>query len=118
MHVLLHIEKIFKFLPIYHVGVTYQYGPFKRRFDFHPKRLNIPIQGQRKTLNLGRSKRNPLQILHHEKQIKKNYFLTQNDCRHYTDDLLNYSLDSPPDVINLSSLHSIYSTIDSNDIFT
>ena len=111
MHVLLHIEKIFKFLPIYHVGVTYKYGPFRRRFDFHPKNLNIPIQGKRRTINLGRSKRNPIQVFLHEKKLEKKYFLTQNDCRHYTDKLLDYSLESHPDVINLVSLDSIYNNI-------
>ena len=57
METQLHIERIVKGLPIYHVGVTYKVGPLKKRYDFHPKRFQIGIQGVRKTINIGKTKK-------------------------------------------------------------
>lgn len=112
METQLHIERIIRGLPIYHVGVTYKLGPLKKRFDFHPKRMQFGIQGTRKTINLGKSKRNALEILNFEKTIHdKNYFLLVNDCRHYTKRLLEFSLDDPLDVINLFTLHNLFSNL-------
>ena len=110
MNVTLHVEQIFRRLPIYHVGVTYSYGPFKKRYDFHPRRTRVGINGKRKDFHIGKTKRNPIEILLHEQGMNKDYFLFAHDCRHYTRELLEYSMDNDIDVVNVLSLHNLYNS--------
>lgn len=108
MNVTVHVEQIFKHMPIYHVGVTYSCGPFRKRYDFHPKRFRIGIDGNRRQIHIGKTTRSPVDILLHERRMNKDYFLFARDCRHYTRDLIQYSTDSTLDVVNILSLHHLY----------
>ena len=108
MNVTLHVEQIFKRLPIYHVGITYSYGPFKKRYDFHPRRASVGIHGKRKDINIGKSNKNIAQVVMHEKTMSKDYFLFTHDCRHYAKELLDYSTDIDIDVVNVLSLHNMF----------
>lgn len=109
MNVLLHIEEIRKGLPIYHVGITYKYGPFQKRYDFHPRTRAIASNGYKKTINVGKLKKNPLHVLNYESELhERNYLLFVNDCRHYTQKLINYSTDTTLDVVNILELYKLF----------
>ena len=38
------------------------------------------------------------------------YFPFAHDCRHYTKELIDYSMDSDVDVVNIMSLHNLYNS--------
>jgi hypothetical protein len=111
MHVQLHVEQIFKKVPIYHVAVGYKVGPLSARFDFHPKeRLTISVTGNRRVVSLGKTNKNIMQVLNHEQSVNKNYFLFINDCRHYSNNLIKYSLPKNKQIntLNPIKLHLLY----------
>lgn len=111
MEVVLHIEQIFKKIPIYHVAVGYKVGPLKTRFDFHPKeRFAISVTGNRRVHKLGKTKKNIIQVLAHENKMNKNYFLFFNDCRHYSNNLMEFSLEKENRVnaLNPLKLHELF----------
>jgi hypothetical protein len=111
MEVLLHVEQIFKRIPIYHVGVGYKIGPLRTRFDFHPKeRFAVAITGRRKVISLGKTKKNLPQILNYEKKLNKNYFLFFNDCRHYSNQILEFTDPEmvASNVVNPLNLHCLF----------
>lgn len=111
MHVQLHVEQIFKKVPIYHVAVGYKVGPLSARFDFHPKeRFAISVSGNRRVVSLGKTDKNIMQVLSYEQSMNKNYFLFLNDCRHYSNSLIDYSLPKSQRIntLNPIKLHLLY----------
>ena len=58
MKVFIHVEEIFPRVPVYHVGVSYKWGPIKFRYDYQPEKgWNIPVMGRTKKVELGKSKK-------------------------------------------------------------
>jgi len=111
MKVVLHVEEIFPRVPIYHVAVGYKWGPFYKRYDFHPKVFQVPTRGRKKSVSLGNSRKDPLSIAVHELGVNKTYFLGINDCRHYSQDLLDYTFkEDAPDVVNVLRLQEYFSS--------
>lgn len=106
----IHIEEIFPRLPVYHVGVGYNVGPFRTRFDFHPHiPWSFPVQGTRKSLTLGKSKKNIFEVYNFQKKLKKQkYFLGFQDCRHFSQNLLDFSYKEPIDVVNPLNLYMLF----------
>lgn len=115
MKTILHVEQIFNNIPIYHVAVTYKLGPFARRFDFHPKRCRISVSGKRHSIPIAQTYRNPFEIALHEKSLNKQYILLFNDCRHYTQEMLRFSLVDCPDVINPFAVHQMFTSSNANE---
>ena len=113
MRVVLHLEELFDRLPVYHVAVGYQYGPLKKRFDFHPK-TKIPIKfngKKKKVIELGKSSKPFHEILLFEKSLDKKYLLNKNDCRHYSKQLIDFTqtdIDIDFDVRNLVTLINLF----------
>ncbi len=108
--VLLHIEEIFPRLPVYHVGVGYNVGPFRTRYDFQPDRgWAVPIHGTKKKIYLGKSKKNIFEVYNFQKKLKKQkYFLGFQDCRHFSQNLLDFSYKEPVDVVNPLGLYLLF----------
>ena len=111
MNVYIHLERFRAHVPIYHVAVSYSCGPFKKRYDFHPRRSIININGEKRTVFVGKCKRNPFEIVQYEQNMDQNYSLFTHDCRHYTQELLNYSLDDKLDITNVLSVHNLFENL-------
>lgn len=112
MNVLLHVEEIFPRIPIYHVAVGYEWGPLRKRFDYHPQKgWDIPVMGRTRSVRLGKTRKNLFEIYNFQKKLRdKRYILGFRDCRHYTQELLNYSqCPEKLDVVNMFKLHEYFS---------
>lgn len=118
MNILLHVEEIIPYIPVYHVSIGYKLGPFHRRFDFHPKsKFELPVKGRHKIITLGRSKKNFCKVLKFESKLDKNYILGFNDCRHFSQKLIDYSYDDGEhiDIINMSNLYRYFNNYTHNN---
>ena len=107
--VILRVEKIFKKIPIYHVGLTYKCGPLTiKNIDFHPRTRGKNVVGERKQIHIGNSNKSIFDILIFEHAMNKDYFLLFNDCRHYSQELLDFSIEEKYDVVNMFYLHRLF----------
>lgn len=116
MNILLHVEEIIPYIPVYHVAVGYRFGPFHKRFDFHPKsRFGVPVRGRKKVVKLGKSNKNICKVLKFQSKLDKNYVLGFNDCRHFSQKLIDYSYDNNLDIINITNLHRYFNNCTHNN---
>ena len=114
MEVLLHMEEILgRGVPVYHVAMGYRLGPFSRRFDFHPTNGNnmrkVLRAGDRRVVRLGRTRRTMREVVSFENGLDKRYFLALNDCRHYTQRMLDFSIEERnPKLTDLGTLRRLF----------
>jgi hypothetical protein len=110
MKVFIHVEEIFPRVPVYHVGVGYKWGPFKKRYDYQPdKGWVVPVTGRKETIEIGKSTKNIFEINRFQKELQEQkYFLGFRDCRHFSQDLIQYSCDNYVNVINMFNLRDFH----------
>lgn len=100
--VYLHIEKLIEPLPLYHIGMKFQYKRKSVRYDFgHSKNpiklINTKSDKINHTIYLDKSKKTIDEVIEYEYKINRNYILGLNDCRHYTRNLAEWTtgIDTP-----------------------
>jgi len=110
MKVFIHIEEIFPRVPLYHVGVGYKWGPIKFRHDFHPEQgWGVRARGRMRKVELGKSKKNIFEVYSFQKKLQEQkYFLGFRDCRHFSQELLDFSYVEDYNVINVFNLHELF----------
>ena len=93
--VYIHLEQLFSNTNIYHIGITFKTIIYKVRFDigtFERYNLNIlKINRKTKKIFWGYTNRSLEEIIDYEKNIEYKYFLGIYDCRHYVNNLTQWS---------------------------
>tara|TARA_B100001996_G_C18564927_1_gene556100 strand:+ start:418 stop:777 length:360 start_codon:yes stop_codon:yes gene_type:complete len=117
MIVKLYITQIVPNVPIYHVGIGFKNKNQENRYDFHPKKFKLfepVVTHKTKNIKLGLTLRNEFEINEFEKSLNKNYFLFFNDCRHYCQQMINFSGIPDIQLTNPFYLNSLFQTVDHN----
>lgn len=104
--VYIHLEQLFAYTNIYHIGITYKTIYYKVRFDIGTfERYNIALfKNKRKVKKIfwGYSNKTFNEILNYENNMKYKYRLGIYDCRHYVRDLTNWSCNNPTPIWRLN----------------
>jgi hypothetical protein len=112
MRAYVHIEELLgRGVPVYHTGVEFRAGPFRRRFDYG-KQWGGRAKGRGRCVYIGETRRSPMEIAQYEMELsRRTYFLLRNDCRHHSEELLRYALDddtAPPRLTNQLELWRLF----------
>ena len=123
MRVYVHLEELLgRGVPVYHVAVEYRLGPLTRRFDYGPwrggkKKRGGSTRGRSREVCLGRCKRGIGEVYTLEQQLAgRAYVLMVNDCRHYSNAMVQYSVDEEaPDLRDQFQLWKLFDDAPSED---
>ena len=113
MSIFLRIEQLVHPIPIYHVALKHK----NKRYDFHPKNIKIPQWTNNRMKNcpncevyVGESEKTQVEIESFINKSKKTYMFPIYDCRHYTQELLDFTCVNTLNVINPCKLHNLFET--------
>ena len=108
LKVYLHIEQLFKFTNIYHVGITFKSIYKEIRYDIVGLDLiNRSVISEfklNKTIFWDYSFKTINEVIKYESNMKFNYVLGINDCRHYVRNLTTWACNNPSPVWKLKNL--------------
>jgi len=108
LKVYLHIEQLFKFTNIYHVGITFKSIYKEIRYDIVGLDLiNRSVVSEfklNKTIFWDYSFKTINEVIKYESNMKFNYVLGINDCRHYVRNLTTWACNNPSPVWKLKNL--------------
>lgn len=106
--ILLHLEQLFQFTNIYHIGITFKSIYKEVRYDIIGLEL-INTTANRdlkvnKTIFWDYSNKSINDIIEYEDTMQFNYILGFNDCRHYVRNLTYWACNNPTPIWKLKNL--------------